>query len=150
MPVFNLSSCLRRAVQPVAFASAVLASLAFSGVSLAAYLEDVQGTNYTYGGVTCAFGGISHLNNSGGSAGYSFTGIITSSCFNGYRELYTQAKKTNNAVVSYYSGWVLSDTTWTFPGAGDLCEILGKHRMSRTGVDTSPYVYTLAWSCIPA
>ena len=129
-------------------ALALLGAVGFAATALAA-ITDAKTSWHSYGGYTCEYGGVSQLQAAGGSSGWSGTAIITSDCTNGYRELYTQARTTTNAILSNYSGWVLYDYQWAFASRTDLCQIVGSHRMSKSGVDTSAYIYTAVAGCFP-
>lgn len=113
-------------------------------------ISDSKGAWHSYGGFSCNWGGASQLASAGGSSGGSSTAIFTSSCTNGYRELYTQARTTTNAYLSQYTGWVLYDVGWNYGGRTDLCIVWGDHRMSKAGVDTSSFIFTSVVGCQPA
>jgi hypothetical protein len=129
-------------------ALALIGAIAFAATALAA-ITDAKTSWHSYGGYTCEYGGVSQLQAGGGSSGWSGTAILTGVCTNGYRELYTEARTTTNQFLSNYSGWVLYDYQWTFSPHTDLCQIVGHHRMSKAGVDTSAYIDTAVAGCFP-
>ncbi len=129
---------------------ALIGAVGFAGIALATPIDDLKAHNYSYGGYTCAWGARSYLAAGGGSSGYAGTVIVTSECTNGYRELYTAAVTTTNGHIYWYSDWLLYNFSFAFYGQADLCEIASNHRMSKSGVDTSPYLYTFVASCSPA
>ena len=130
-------------------AAAVLAVVIFTTTALAAPINDTKAAWHYYGGNWCNWGGSSQLADAGGSTGYSGTAIVSSACLDGYRELYVQARTTTNQVLTKYSNWVTYNYSWLFPGYSNLCSILGNHRMSKAGVDTSSYFYTFPVGCTP-
>lgn len=129
-------------------ALAVFAAIGIATTAYAAIVDD-QEWYHVYGGYTCTYGGVSYLQSEGGSSGFSATGIINSSCQNGYRNLYTEARTTTNAVLTKYSDWVLYDYGWQYNNRTDLCQIVGSHRMSKAGTDSSPWNYTAVAGCFP-
>ena len=131
-------------------ALALVGAVGFGATVAATPIEDTQAQNYSYGGYTCLWGGQSSLAAGGGSSGFGGTVIVTSECTNGYRELYGAAVTTTNGHIYYYSDWVLYNVGWTFYGRTDLCQFASNHRMSKSGVDTSPYLYTSVVGCTPA
>ena len=140
----------RRVTWIVLCAAAVLGAIGFATSALAAIVDAPTKLHY-YGGFLCTFGGVSYLNGSGGTAGYSGTAILTSACTNGYRELYTEALTVTNQISAHYSDWKLYNYQWTFPTlSNNICQIVGSHRMSKAGVDTSDYLFTAVAGCFPA
>ncbi|MEO8539460.1 MAG: hypothetical protein ABI577_06935 [bacterium] len=128
---------------------ALFTAFALFSMAFATSISDTDGGVHTYGGYSCDYGGYTELYSAGGSGGGSVSIILTPACTNGYRELYTTALTTTNGHLYHYTGWVLYDVGWTFSNRSDLCQIGGTHRMSKSGVDTSAYVYTFVAGCWP-
>jgi len=101
------------------------------------------------GGTTAKWGGQSTVFDvPGPGPAASATYIFTSSCQNGYTNFYAEAVTSLNAIIPHYSGWVPGPvSSWTWGVRGDLCEVYGLHRMSKSGVDISEYADTHIAGC---
>lgn len=140
----------KRGMQVITASLAILMSVAVTGIAVAAPIDDLKVSSYSYGGYQCYWGGRSYLVSGGGSQGYSGTVITSPECTNGYREFYTTGLTTTNFHLYYYSDWVLYNHVWTFYNRSDLCQLGASHRISKSGIDSSPYLYTFVAGCWPA